>query len=104
MIKLFYVEDEMGKVRFKDSFTIESFETFDIRYRIVAGNSVRAAFYERSTDNEIARIAYDIKYDGEFLDVVKNTKNVLHPVNREEFFDWLKEHHPDIMTHLLWYV
>lgn len=103
MIKLFYVEDEGGKVRFKDNQSIERFGGFDIKYLVYSGNAA-SAYFRDTSGNEIARVMIDLRYDREFLDVVKNTKNVLHPVNREEFFDWLKEHHPDIMTLLLWYV
>lgn len=112
MINLFYVDDGDGKVRFKENGLIERFDSFYIRYSIYNTDLATAIFHSHvvanicnnPTDNEIARIGYDLKYDREFLDVVKSTKNVLHPVNREEFFDWLKEHCPDIMTHLLWYI
>lgn len=112
MINLFYVDDGDGKIRFKKNGLIERFDSFYIRYSIYNADLATAIFHHHVVanicnnlkDNEIARIGYDLKYDREFLDAVKNTKNVLHPVNREEFFDWLKEHYPDIMTHLLWYI
>lgn len=102
MIGLFYIEDGPGKVRFKDSGSIEYFGSFDIRYLVYSGDAASAYFQDLS-GNEIARVAIDIKWDREFLDIVR-TQNILSPVTREEFIDWLRDNHPDILTYLLWFI
>lgn len=102
MISLFYITDDDGKVRIRDS-GIESFDSFQVKYIVYSHDAVSAYFHD-SSGYEIARIAIDIKYDRELLDVVKNARNVFYPVSREEFIDWMRENHPDILTYLLWYI
>jgi len=102
MISLFYITDDDGKVRIRNS-GIDGFDSFQIEY-IMYSDSFASAYFQDLSGNEIARVAIDIKYDRELLDIVKNTRNVFDPVSREEFVDWMRENHPDILTYLLWYI
>jgi len=113
MISLFYITDDDGKVRIRNS-GMESFDSFNIRYIVFSSNSASAYFLDLS-GNEIARILIDLKYDRELFDVANEmsmlrTKSpgkpamMLRPLSREGFIDWLRENHPDILTYLLWYI
>lgn len=102
MISLFYITDDDGKVRIRNS-GIDEFDSFQIKY-IEYSDSMASAYLQDLSGNAVARIAIDIKYDREFLDVVKNTRNVFHPVSREEFVDWMRDNYPDILTYLLWFM